>query len=109
MPINARNSELGPPIGLSPGSAIRKKEAADGNRRQYDMRGARVPRVFRGLEEHRLPGMGVRVSGSTMVITAWYAELGDEAGVILLNLLGAGRPLRRRRGVRGEASGTGLL
>jgi hypothetical protein len=35
--------------------------------------------------EHRLPGMGVRVGGSTMVITAWYAEHGDEAGVILLN------------------------
>jgi hypothetical protein len=29
--------------------------------------------------------MGVRVGGSTMVITAWYAEHGDEAGVILLN------------------------
>lgn len=35
--------------------------------------------------EHRLPGMGVRVGGSTMVITTWYAEHGDEAGVILLN------------------------
>jgi len=29
--------------------------------------------------------MGARVGRSTMVITAWYAEHGDEAGVILLN------------------------
>jgi hypothetical protein len=36
-------------------------------------------------EEHGLPGMAVRVGGSTMVITAWYAEHNDEAGVILLN------------------------
>lgn len=41
-------------------------------------------------EEHRLPGMAVRVGGSTMVITAWYAEHGDEAGVILLNDLALG-------------------
>ena len=31
-------------------------------------------------EEHRLPGMSVRVDGSTMVIAAWYAEHGEEAG-----------------------------
>lgn len=36
-------------------------------------------------EEHRLPGMGIRLGGSTMVITSWYAEHNDEAGVILLN------------------------
>jgi len=41
-------------------------------------------------EEHRLPGMAVRVGDSTMVITAWYAEHGDEAGVILLNDLALG-------------------
>jgi len=41
-------------------------------------------------EEHRLPGMAVRVGGSTMVINAWYAEHGDEAGVILLNDLALG-------------------
>lgn len=41
-------------------------------------------------EKHRLPGISVRVGGSTMVITAWYAEHGDEAGVILLNDLALG-------------------
>jgi hypothetical protein len=41
--------------------------------------------------EHRLPGVGVRAGGSTMVITAWYAEHGDEAGVILLNDLALGQ------------------
>jgi|SRR5208283_1409458 len=41
-------------------------------------------------EEHRLPGMGVRIGGSTMVVTAWYAEHGDEVGVILLNDLALG-------------------
>jgi hypothetical protein len=42
-------------------------------------------------EEHRLPGMSVRVGSSTMVIAAWYAEHGEEAGVILLNDLALGR------------------
>lgn len=36
-------------------------------------------------EEHRLPGLSVRVDGSTMVITAWYTGHGDEAGLILIN------------------------
>jgi len=36
-------------------------------------------------EEHRLRGWVVREGDSTMVITAWYAEHGDEAGVIVLN------------------------
>jgi hypothetical protein len=34
--------------------------------------------------------MSVRVGGSTMVIAAWYAEHGEEAGVILLNDLALG-------------------
>jgi hypothetical protein len=42
--------ELGPPIGMSPGSAIRKKEATDGNRRQHDMRGAGAARHFGALK-----------------------------------------------------------
>jgi hypothetical protein len=42
-------------------------------------------------EEHRLPGMSVRVGGSTMVITAWYAEHGDEVGVTLFKDLALGR------------------
>jgi hypothetical protein len=42
-------------------------------------------------EEHRLPGMSVRVGGSTMVITAWYAEHGDEVGVTLFKDLALGQ------------------
>jgi hypothetical protein len=41
-------------------------------------------------EEHRLPDLNVRVGASTMVITAWYAEHGEDAGVILLNDLALG-------------------
>jgi hypothetical protein len=36
-------------------------------------------------EDHRLPGAQIRIGGSTMVITAWYAEHGDEVGMIILN------------------------
>jgi len=36
-------------------------------------------------DAHRLPGMAVRVGDSTMIITVWAAEHGDEVGVILLN------------------------
>lgn len=49
-------------------------------------------------EEHRLPGMAVRVGGSTMVITAWYAEHDDEAGMILLNDLTLGQIFGGRAG-----------
>jgi hypothetical protein len=36
-------------------------------------------------DDHRLPGAILRMGDSTMVITAWYAEHGDESGIILLN------------------------
>jgi hypothetical protein len=36
-------------------------------------------------EDHRLPGAQIRIGGSTMVVTAWYAEHGDEVGMIILN------------------------
>jgi len=36
-------------------------------------------------DDHRLPGAILRMGDSTVVITAWYAEDGDECGIILLN------------------------
>ncbi|HWW16062.1 MAG TPA: hypothetical protein VN310_15480 [Candidatus Dormibacteraeota bacterium] len=36
-------------------------------------------------DEHRLPGMAVTEDESTMVITIWYAEHGDEVGTVVLN------------------------
>lgn len=47
---------------------------------------------------HRLQGLIIRQGKSTIVITAWYAERGDEAGVILLNDFALGDLFEGRRG-----------
>jgi hypothetical protein len=60
-------------------------------------------------EDHRLPGMGVRVGGSTMVITAWHAKHGNEVGVILLNELALGRMSGRGAGFEAKLSEQGLV
>ena len=60
-------------------------------------------------EEHRLPGMGVRLGGSTMVITAWYAEHGDEAGVILLNDWALGAHFGGGKGFEGKLLEQGFV
>lgn len=36
-------------------------------------------------DQHRIPGAIVRMGDSTMVITAWAVEHGDECGIVLLN------------------------
>ncbi len=53
-------------------------------------------------EGHRLPGTRVRVGGSTIVITDWYAEHGDDAEVILLNDWALGAHFRGGAGFEGK-------
>jgi hypothetical protein len=35
--------------------------------------------------KHMVPGMGVKHGSTTTVVTVWYAEQANEAGIILLN------------------------
>jgi hypothetical protein len=49
-------------------------------------------------DEHRLPGMVVRVKNSTMVVSAWSANHGDEVGIILLNDFALGNLFGGRKG-----------
>ena len=63
--------------------------------------------------EHWLAGGVMCVGKSTMIITAWYAEHGDEAGMIVLNdfalgdLFGADRD--SRRGFDGKGLSTSAI
>jgi len=60
-------------------------------------------------EEHRLPGMAVRVGDKTTVITAWYAEHDDEVGMILLNDLALGEIFSGGAGFEGKLREQGFL
>lgn len=71
--------------------------------------GVPVSRANDLREGYGLPGTGVRVGGSTMVITAWHAERGDEAGVILLNDLALGRRFGGGAGFEAELREQGFV
>jgi hypothetical protein len=49
-------------------------------------------------DNHRLPGVIVQVGDSTMIITSWLVERGDEIGIIVLNDWGLGFLFSGREG-----------
>jgi hypothetical protein len=57
---------------------------------------------------HRLPGPIVQVDDSTMMITAWVAEHGDEVGIILLNDFALGDCFGGREGFEAELAVQGF-
>jgi hypothetical protein len=59
-------------------------------------------------DEHRLPGMAFRLGKSTAVITAWYAERGDECGLILLNDWALGAHFAGREGFEAKLAAQGF-
>jgi len=59
-------------------------------------------------DRHRLPGWQVRLGNSLMTITAWYAEHGDEVGIIVLNDWALGTLFSRREGFEAKLSEQGF-
>jgi hypothetical protein len=59
-------------------------------------------------DEHRLPGMAVQTNDSTMVVTAWAAEHGDEAGIIALNDFALGDLFGGREGFEAKLAEQGF-
>jgi len=58
---------------------------------------------------HRLPGVKVAHSGSTMVITMWTAEHGGETGFILLNDYALGDLFGGRNGFMARLAQQGFI
>src|SRR5690242_9200414 len=64
---------------------------------------------FNLCNNHRLPGMAAMTNGSSMVITAWYAEHADEQGIILLNDWALGSMFGGRAGFEAELARQGFV
>ncbi|HWY59905.1 MAG TPA: hypothetical protein VNZ03_35915 [Terriglobales bacterium] len=60
-------------------------------------------------DQHRIPGGIVRVGASTMVITAWAAEHGDECGIVLLNDFTLGARFNGAEGFLAKLQEQGLV
>jgi hypothetical protein len=59
-------------------------------------------------DNHRLPGGMVQVGDSTMIITAWLVERGDEVGIIVLNDWAVGAYFSGREGFEAELAEQGF-
>lgn len=60
-------------------------------------------------DEHRVPGGVVRVDDSTMIITAWAVEHGDECGIVLLNDFALGDRFSGRAGFKSKLRDQGFV
>ena len=85
--------------------------AIDVNRKTCAVKGCGAPisEPNNLCEKHRLPGGAVRVGDSTMVITSWYAEHGEEAGVIFLNDFALGDSFGGRAGFEAKLREQGFV
>jgi hypothetical protein len=59
-------------------------------------------------DEHRVPGVAVRVGESTMVIAAWVAHHREEVGIIFLNDLALGELFGGRTGFEAKLQEQGF-
>jgi hypothetical protein len=70
--------------------------------------GAAISGANNLCDDHRVPGVAVRVGESTMVIAAWVAHRGDEVGIIFLNDLGLGELFGGRPGFEAKLQQQGF-